>query len=382
MSIKVSTFIPSLYSQGAEYVTASIAMGMCVLGLNVEVLVNQINEDTAQSVKDQKPFKLGDGIKLVKLRGRRARDSFWVMRNYIRAARPHVFLCNATQYIIPIVLANLSLPKIQRTKVILVEHSGGIGLDANGAEITPKLSITKKIFAWILKKTDAVFAVSEGCRRAINRVYGYPLEKSYTVYNPVYDNDAQYNIMPPPKHPWLREKTCTTFVAAGALTGWKNFDLLIDAFYLIAKDNKHSRLIIFGEGKLRKSLEEKVRVYGIEDQIDLPGYTNQLPSELKNADAFVLSSEVESFSVVLVEAIVARVNIISTDAPYGPCEILHNGEYGDMIPRRNKIELAKAMQRVIEGKGRKVPISCAMPYTVENTVERYMNGIKKIMATS
>jgi glycosyltransferase involved in cell wall biosynthesis len=49
---------------------------------------------------------------------------------------------------------------------------------------------------------------------------------------------------------------------------------------------------------------------------------------LKKADLFLLTSKFEGLPNVLLEAATLKKNIISTDCPTGPREILNNGKYG------------------------------------------------------
>jgi glycosyltransferase involved in cell wall biosynthesis len=90
-------------------------------------------------------------------------------------------------------------------------------------------------------------------------------------------------------------------------------------------------LIIFGEGGLRSEYERLIEELGIGDSVSLPGFTNNLPAELKGGACFVVSSLIESFSVVLVEALASGVPVVSTDCPYGPGEILKRGKYGTLV---------------------------------------------------
>ena len=137
-------------------------------------------------------------------------------------------------------------------------------------------------------------------------------------------------------------------------------------------------MVIFGEGPLRAELEKQIRDLRLTDRIDLPGYSDQLPAEINASTGFVLSSDYESFSIVLVEAMFAGVPIVSTEALFGPKEILCNGKYGDIVLRRNVEKLAQGMLNVLNGKGRSATRESIKGYRVENIVDRYIAAFKQI----
>lgn len=377
--MKIATFVTSLYSQGAEYVTASVARGLYDAGNEVEVVVTAIHNDLANNAEGKKPFALKSGMKLVQLPVRHARFSTLAFRKYIKNAAPDVLLCNASPYLIPMTLANLSLPKHLRTKIINVVHGSEYGLFKSKQDYLLRYGAIKgRIVAFLEGLADAVFAVSEGTRKMACCILNCSDERSYTVYNPVVDDVTVQKLSLPPSHPWLADKTCPVFVSAGALTGWKNFRLLIDAFARVA--NKSAcRLIIFGEGPLRFELERQIEELALKDKVSLPGYTNQLPAEIKAADAFVVSSDVESFSVVLVEAMAAGVPIVSTEAPYGPPELLDGGRYGRLVPCGDANSLAAAMIDVLDKKVPVTPKERVDDFRIENIVKRYVAAIEKIL---
>jgi glycosyltransferase involved in cell wall biosynthesis len=67
---------------------------------------------------------------------------------------------------------------------------------------------------------------------------------------------------------------------------------------------------------------------------------------LARSKGLVLTSRFESFALVLVEALACGTVPIAVDCPYGPREVLNDGEYGLLVPMDNPMALADAMFRV------------------------------------
>ena len=373
----ISLIIPSLYSQGAEYVVAALSRGFVSLGHRVEIVVTADQSEMERMKGCSASFKVGTGVRIVRLPFHRARWNFCPLIAYLTKNSPDLVLCNAEPFRLVLALANMMCFKKVKAKIVHVEHLGGIGYDSQGREIDVKAGFLKRVDSWIYNHYDAVFAVSQGTGTAINRVRKYPIEKIHFVYNPVIDDIFYEKIKLPPAHPWLQEKSSKVIVAAGAFCNVKNYPLLIRAFSKVLK-KKECRLIIFGEGRLRDEYEALISNLGLNSYVSLPGYTNNLPAELNAADCFVVSSYVESFSIVLVEALACGVPCVATDAPSGPREILANGLYGRLVPNCDEDALAAAIYETLQHGCENVPNEAWSRYSLTNIAKQYEKELMRI----
>ena len=65
------------------------------------------------------------------------------------------------------------------------------------------------------------------------------------------------------------------------------------------------------------------------------------------SDIFVLSSKREGFPYVMLDALAQGRPVISTNAPFGPKEILQGGKYGVLVPVGDADRLAAAMESLL-----------------------------------
>lgn len=131
----------------------------------------------------------------------------------------------------------------------------------------------------------------------------------------------------------------------------KDFSTLIKAFDELKKDtNIKEKLVIVGDGPDKQNLEDLVKKLKLKDVVFLGKKTNPY-IWMKNSKLFVLSSKSEGFGVVLVEALIVGTQVISSDCPVGPREILENGKYGELFEVGNIIELKNRLKNKLKNKG-------------------------------
>lgn len=102
----------------------------------------------------------------------------------------------------------------------------------------------------------------------------------------------------------------------------------------------HSLLAILGRGKLESELRQLASVLEISDKVLFLGQVPEARRLFTAFDVFALSSDHEPFGMVLLEAMVAGVPLISTDAG-GAREVVES--VGQLFPLRDSSALAKCL---------------------------------------
>jgi len=90
-------------------------------------------------------------------------------------------------------------------------------------------------------------------------------------------------------------------------------------------------LLMIGDGPEREIAEQQVRALGLTDAVKFFGKTNEVRRLLCMSDLFLLTSESESFGLVALEAMAARVPVLSTNSGGIP-EVNVHGETGYLSP--------------------------------------------------
>lgn len=162
-------------------------------------------------------------------------------------------------------------------------------------------------------------------------------EKTYVIANPVTVPSTVINYK------------STNIVAMGRLTNQKGFDLLIDAFSLLAKENPQWALTIWGEGEDRTALEEQIQRKGLTEKILLPGYAQEgIFNELSKASIFALTSRFEGMPNALCEAMGLGLAVVATDCLTGPRELIDDKKDGFLVPVDDIEALVKALKTLIQ----------------------------------
>ncbi len=121
--------------------------------------------------------------------------------------------------------------------------------------------------------------------------------------------------------------------------------MLIDVVAILRDRGVNVTLTIFGEGSEKKVLEDKINMLNLDKYVTLAGFSRHLADDMRKFDVFLLSSMHESFGNVIVEALNKGLPVVSTDCPFGPAEILDNGQYGLLVPMNDANAMVAAVEK-------------------------------------
>ena len=160
----------------------------------------------------------------------------------------------------------------------------------------------------------------------------------------VVPNLVDFEFFTPP--PAARRRSPFTFLSACNLVGGKRLDRLIRAFAAAARVYPDMRLVMVGAGPEEGGLRCLAQACGVGPRVHFAG---GLPPDgvrewMWKANALVVSSAVETFGVVLVEALATGIPVISTRCG-GPEDIVEAG-LGVLLERDDEEHLASAMVAV------------------------------------
>ncbi|MGJ8693933.1 MAG: TIGR03088 family PEP-CTERM/XrtA system glycosyltransferase [Thalassotalea sp.] len=121
---------------------------------------------------------------------------------------------------------------------------------------------------------------------------------------------------------------------------------LLTAFALFVKkinlSSTQVSLTMVGDGDLFSSLTALSKTLMLDDYVIFTGARNDIPTLLKDADVFVLSSVAEGIPMTVLEAMASKLAIISTNVGGLP-ELVLPDKNGYLVEKQNSEALAEAM---------------------------------------
>lgn len=329
-------YIPTLSCGGAERVALILSASLINMNHRVRLVVCDIRGEFAQLVPD--------GVELINLNCSKPIKSICALASVINSFHTDAVICFGMHTGIATALSKVLFKWPAK---ILIRNENNLDFEWVNATFINRI-IGPRLSRWAARKS-IIISVSESLRIPTASYLNISKEMIKTIPNPVFNHiDDFYTEDQPLLHEWFSNMNAPIIVAVGRLEQQKGFDILISAFAYL-QDMLPCKLIIYGNGSLRNSLLDQIIQLGLEDNVDLAGYTSNPFAQIRAASVFVLSSRYEGFGLVLVEALASGTQIVSTDCNYGPCEILEGGRYGTLVPVEDPKSMASALYKILTG---------------------------------
>ena len=157
----------------------------------------------------------------------------------------------------------------------------------------------------------------------------------------------------------------------------KGLEPLLDAFYLLNKEQKNAKMIIVGKGR-ENYFRKKSEKMQLSDFVKFIGWHDDIREFYRAADFFVYPSFYDPFPNVAIESLACGTPIIVSSLT-GASEIIEEGKNGFIIKNpRDAIEIFDKMKKAISLRKEKL---MEMSVGARKTAENFSNEkhIKKIM---
>lgn len=161
---------------------------------------------------------------------------------------------------------------------------------------------------------------------------------------PVYVIPNSYPFYPEPP------STCENkqAIIVGRYNSAKGYNYLIDAWRDVYKKYPDWIINIFGSGEYEDKVRKQINDYGLQDVIIMNNPTDHIMEEYLKSSIYVMSSVFEGFAMVLLEAMACGLPCVSFDCPYGPRNVITDGEDGFLVDYLNSKALADSICKLIE----------------------------------
>ena len=246
------------------------------------------------------------------------------IREMVRTTEPAIVVTFTLETSLPMYVAGSST-KVRSLTWIISEDSNTV--ESIGYHLKPKrlAQFVQWLVSMAYRKADFITTVSSAVRLAVSETYGIPPTKINTLHNPV---DGRL----------IRQKSVDCLgqnydfefiMGAGRFVRVKQFDLLIRAFANVRKE-RNIKLVILGEGPEREHLQTLVDKLQLRNEVYFPGFVDNPWIFMSRAKLFVLTSKIEGFSNVIVEAMAAGCPVIATFCG-GPEDIIRDNQNGVLV---------------------------------------------------
>lgn len=225
---------------------------------------------------------------------------------------------------------------------VVVTHTGRAFLLARDAvkSICPLVAVVHNYNARIARTiaADGVFSITQDL---IKHLQSLGIEENRIFHIP---NMVRCHELP---HRPARHKPAV-IGSMGRFVKKKGFDVYIDALTLLMHRGYKFKAVLGGSGIEERALRKKAAEAGLNDYLEFSGWVADKRAFFDGIDIFCLPSLHEPFGIVLLEAFVHGVPVISTDSE-GPRDFITPNFDALVVCTGSAIDMADAMAKLLDG---------------------------------
>ena len=231
----------------------------------------------------------------------------------------------------------------------------------------------------LFNKADLIISNSKGVKEDLNRLVDIQTGH-IAIPNPI--DIEKVNELANSYHGIVEkiDENTNYIISVGRLIPTKRHKDLLLAFSKIHTQLKDTKLLLLGDGELKEDLMLYANKLDISSKVILLGNVDNPFYYLKRSKLFVLTSELEGFPNVLIEAMSCGLPVISSNCKSGPSEILGEEKYGLLYEVGNTDMLSQKILTVmnnaaLQKKLQTLSYQRALDYNVDKITTQFKKEI-------
>ncbi len=232
-------------------------------------------------------------------------------------------------------LAPGGIPAVRRVGALSTVSFRGFDISYSGLD-------TPNFYQVVWDQASAVHVLGDGLwQRAVER--GAPPGLEHFIIPPALDPE-KYDPRPPREGRLGLDGTRVRVLSVGRLHWTKGYEYGLEALAILRRRGFEVEARIVGDGPLSDAVYAWRHQLGLDDVVQLVGRLphQEIVEQLAWADVFLHSATSEGFCNAVLEAQASGLPVVTTDADGLP-ENIYNGVTGIVVPRRDPIALAQAI---------------------------------------
>ena len=343
--MKIIFVISALRNGGADRVLQILANGIC----------DEFDVKIAYFEEDQGRYKFDKRVQIEHVNVYKKQTplyKFRTLRRYFREENPALIISLIDWTNVACIIANLGL----KSKIIATEHN-------------EQSFLSSKIYRFLRDFSYKFCDVLTVLSRSDFEYYSKFTRRCEIMHNPFF-GDLRAN--------FYKENT---ILCVARLESVKNHKLILDALNLIPQVlRKEWKIIFVGDGSLRKELIEYA--LNLDVSVEFVGHKENVREYYENAKIFVLGSNSEGLSNVLIESAFYECARVCT-ATIGAMELIKDGKTGLLSPIKDEKALAKNLEILMSDKQKREQIiqnakANLSEFEPKNIIKKWKNLINSL----
>ena len=288
---------------------------------------------------------------------------YLLVKEIIKSKNLTVFSFQANVYCIIIC-------RLFRVKIISRSNSAPHGWSKN--------FVKRFIFKKILNLADKVMVNSIQFKKDIKKNFKVD---AVCIYNPL--NVSEIKKKSKKKSRKIFSTNCKLKILnIGRFVDQKDQITLLKSLKIV-KQFMDFEAVIIGQGVLRSKLEDYIIKNNLKENVKLVNFVENPYNLIKQSELFILSSKYEGLPNVILESLVLKKFIISSDCPTGPKEILLNGKGGLLFKVGDSKQLARKIIFYVKNKNKinnllKIATNNLNRFDYRKNLEKYYKLISSV----